>query len=634
VKRVLLVNDHEEDLHVLKVLLQSHGYSVDLAKDGTDTLVRDLEQKMLELERVKQALEREVGERRKTEAAMRRQSALDELAKDLLCQIVSAPATDLGTVIDSALRRIAAFMGADSVIVFEASEDLDMWGATHWRTAPRIQSMAESLKLVPMGTLPWIESVLREGRTVCLCSADDLPSQAVDMRALWEKQNLSSALMVPLRGRGFSVRGCLSLFGVANRSRWEQRDVYQVEQLAEVIASALSRKHAEESLRASDERLQHAQRMEVIGRLASGITHDFNNLLTAIVSHSDLILEGTSLDTPSPAAEDGVREIRKAAQRAAELSGRILAFSRREAPRPEVVSLNDAITEVRPLLERTLGKDLEVQFELDPELGMCEVDPHQLVSVLMNLAVNARDAMPYGGRLVVETANVAVEADFCKQHTECQPGEYVRLSVSDTGTGMDKETQSHIFEPFFTTKDPGHGTGLGLSTVRGIVKQSAGYILVRSEPDKGSTFEIYLPRSNKTMKREVAVPTAERRSHGGSAILVVEDEDVIRALIKRALEAEGYDVLLAAQGEEALALMAGTDPIHLLLTDLTLPGEIQGAAVIRRARESWPDLPVICMSGYSRDTAPGIDGLDIAYLEKPFTIGEIAAKVRELLRGR
>jgi signal transduction histidine kinase/DNA-binding response OmpR family regulator len=612
-------------------LSDGHGEE-SILRQYNEALVRKLEKKMLELERANQELQREIDARRSAEESLRRQLALDELVRDLLAQTVSAKATELDALIDSAVERIATFMEVDSAIVFQAAGDLETWGATHSWAAPGIDSVADTLKEVPMGTLPWLEGEIREGRTVCLTSVDDLPARAADLRALWERQNLRSALMVPLRGRGSIVRGCLGLFVVRKRPCYGPEDIRRGEQLVEAVSSALERGLMEESLRARDEQLRQSQKMEAIGQLAGGIAHDFNNLLTAILGYSDLITADESVGIE----QDGmayVREIRKAAQRAAELTRQILAFSRRQTLRPEVVSLNESVDEVRPLLERTLGENVVLKFVLDPELGRCEVDPHQLLSVLMNLALNARDAMPRGGVLTIETANVELEDGYCDRHAECRPGSYVMLAVADTGVGMDKETQAHIFEPFFTTKDPSHGTGLGLSTVHGIVKQSGGHIFLYSEPGKGSVFKIYFPRTYKEVRPQVPSPVTVRRSVGGETILVVEDDELLANLIKRALTAAGYKVLFASRGEEALALVAGDQHMDLLLTDLILPGEIQGGLVIEKARESRPGLPVLCMSGYSRDFAEQMQMVEgiTSHLDKPFTINALTAKVREVI---
>ena len=579
------------------------------------------------------ACARDISERKRAEDALRRQVAFDELIEGLLSSVAGASAAEIEGHIAASLQPIALFMGVGAVVVFQVSEDPTTWDATYEWASPGIGSVSQILKDIPTGALSWVKDELLEGKAVVLRAADDLPAEAKDLRRLWANQGLKSAFIAPLRGRGGLVRGCLALFAISNALLWEGQDVRHVEQVGQAIANALERKRAEDSLWASEEQLRQSQKMEAVGQLAGGISHDFNNLLTVMIGYSDLILGEAALGQDPEGILSDVQEIRGAAQRASELTRQILAFSRRQSLRPEVISLNDVVNEVRPLLERTLGEDIEITFLLRPGLGTCEVDPHQVVSVLVNLAVNARDAMPHGGRLTVESAEVELDGDYCKRHEGCAPGSYVMLSVADTGVGMDKSTQSRIFEPYFTTKELSHGTGLGLSTVHGIVKQSGGSVFVYSEPGKGSIFKIYLPRSDRSARPVAIAPPLGRRVAGGETVLVVEDEETLRTMIKRILEANGYKILLAAQGAEALTLIAEGRPIDLLLTDVVLPGEVQGDRVAERALQLRPGLPVLYMSGYTRDATIHAGRVDecINYLEKPFTPDALATMVRTML---
>ncbi len=395
------------------------------------------------------------------------------------------------------------------------------------------------------------------------------------------------------------------------------------------------RKLAEDALRERDEQLRQSQKMEAVGQLAGGIAHDFNNLLTVIIGYGDLLLarEGIS---DSPAAED-VKQIERAAERASALTRQILAFSRRQALRPSVVSLNEILVGIEPLLRRTLGENIKLASLQHPGLGHAEVDVHQFEQVLMNLALNARDAMPAGGRLTFETANVELDEDYCRTHPEVAPGSYVMLSVSDTGIGMDEAILQHVFEPFFTTKAPGQGTGLGLAMVYGTVKQSKGNIFVYSEPGKGTTFRIYLPLIAEREGAKVVVVPDETPHFGNERVMVVEDESSLRSLIERVLGEAGYEVRCFGSADEAMVILEQDHvDVDLLLTDVVLPGAMQGNDLARRVRISRPDLPVLYMSGYTRDAIVHAGRLDegVNLLEKPFTTEALARKVRSVLDER
>jgi nitrogen-specific signal transduction histidine kinase/ActR/RegA family two-component response regulator len=392
------------------------------------------------------------------------------------------------------------------------------------------------------------------------------------------------------------------------------------------------RRRVQETLRETEAQLRQSQKMEAIGQLAGGIAHDFNNLLTAIRGYSDLIIASDGSRREETLSD--VREIRTAADRAAALTGQILAFSRRQTLQPEVLSLNHVVAEAERLLGRTLGEHVELITILSPDLGQVEVDAAQMSHVLMNLAVNARDAMSEGGTIAIETANVEVDDRFRRAHGGIAPGRYVMLAVSDTGVGMDEETMSRVFDPFFTTKEQGKGTGLGLATVYGTVRQSGGSVYVRSEPGKGSRFEIYLPRVDMPVGGRRLLPAASPAEGGGEKILVVEDEPGVRTLVARVLGGLGYEVVSAADGEEALAqLRSGGQSFDLLFTDVVLPGGLHGSAVAAAASELHPDLPVLFMSGHPRDVIGHAGRVDPAVnlLEKPFAPDALAAKVRQVL---
>jgi PAS domain S-box-containing protein len=419
---------------------------------------------------------------------------------------------------------------------------------------------------------------------------------------------------------------------------WRDLEVAGVNHLDDPIVGAIvvtyhdvtDRKRAEAALRDLEERHRQAQKMEAIGRLASGVAHDFNNLLTAILGSTDLLLEDLPADHPGRLEAD---EARKAALRAAELTRQLLAFSRQQVLEPRVLDINEVVANVEQMLRRIIREDVEVRTVLAPDIGAVRADPAQLEQVLLNLAVNARDAMPRGGRLTIETANADLDETYAAEHAVVDPGRYVMLAVSDTGTGMDAATQARVFEPFFTTKEKGRGTGLGLATVYGIVKQSGGYIWVYSEPGRGTSMKVYLPRVEAPIEPINAPPPPTGSLRGSETILVVEDQDEVRTLTRRMLEARGYRALVAASGADALRIAAhAAGPIDLLVTDVIMPG-MSGREVALLLEPAHAGMRVLFVSGYTDESIvrDGVLEPDITFLQKPFTAEALARKVREVL---
>ena len=373
-----------------------------------------------------------------------------------------------------------------------------------------------------------------------------------------------------------------------------------------------------------------AQKMEAVGRLAGGVAHDFNNLLTAILGSTDLLLDTLAPDHPG---REEAAETRKAALRAADLTRQLLAFSRQQVLAPRVLDLNEVVADLDRMLQRLIGEDVELRTILARDLGALRADPGQLEQVIVNLAVNARDAMPRGGKLTIETANVSLAEANAGAPTIVVPGPYVMLTVSDSGSGMDAAIQARIFEPFFTTKPKGQGTGLGLATVYGIVKQSGGYIWVYSEPGQGATFKVYLPRVDAAVESTRPDPVIPASLRGSEAILLVEDQEEVRKLVRRMLEARGYRMLVAASGPEALRLAEqhrGT--IDLLVTDVVMPG-MSGREVALLLAPAHPKMKVLYLSGYTDESVVrhGILEPGIAFLQKPFSAETLARKLREVL---
>ncbi len=393
------------------------------------------------------------------------------------------------------------------------------------------------------------------------------------------------------------------------------------------------RKRAEEARAALEEQLRQSQKMEAIGQLAGGVAHDFNNLLTVIQGYTDLILR--DLDEKSRLFQD-MKEIKKASERAASLTRQLLAFSRKQILQPRVLDLNNLVLNMEKMLRRMIGEDIELVTLLAENLGRVKADPGQIEQVILNLAVNSRDAMPNGGTLTIETAHAELDENYARTHIGAAPGCYVSLSVSDTGAGMTPEIKEKIFEPFFTTKETGQGTGLGLSTVYGIVKQSGGNISVGSEPDRGTSFKIYLPLIDEETNPQNVASSSTQPIHGTEAILLVEDEETVRKLAVTILQRNGYKVIEAPNGQEAIHLVRSLSPltIQLMLTDVVMPG-MSGRQLAGEIHSLQPGMKVLYMSGYTDSSIVHHGVLDpgTAYIQKPFTPRALALKVREVLDG-
>jgi PAS domain S-box-containing protein len=390
-----------------------------------------------------------------------------------------------------------------------------------------------------------------------------------------------------------------------------------------------SRKLAEKALRDSEAQLRQSQKMEAVGRLAGGVAHDFNNLLTAITGYSALMLRRLRQADP---LRYQAEEIKRAADRAASLTRQLLAVSRNQVLQPRVLDLNEVVSGMDNMLQRLIGEDIELQSVLAPNLGRVKADPGQIEQVILNLVVNARDAMPEGGKLIIETANIVAPDPPGSKNLIARDARYVMLAVTDTGCGMDAETQSHIFEPFFTTKEIGKGTGLGLSTVYGIVKQSGGHISVCSAVGRGTTFKIYLPLIEDQVE-EIRPGSDSDMPRGNESLLLVEDEEIVRQMMREILEMSGYQVLEAASGPEALAICQRHEgPIHAVITDVVMP-RMSGRELAERLRQLRPQTKVVYMSGYTDDAIVRHGVLDegVTFIQKPFTPEAVARKVRQAL---
>lgn len=419
--------------------------------------------------------------------------------------------------------------------------------------------------------------------------------------------------------------------------RWFDESVYLIRDKGQklsgavcVIADITSQKTAEEERARLQEQLLQSQKMESIGRLAGGVAHDFNNLLSVILGYGQLMLAKLE---PSDPFFNPITKIVEAGKKSAALTRQLLAFSRKQTMQPEILDLNEVLRHLEDMLSCLIGEDIELIFQLEPQLGKVSVDPSQIEQVILNLVVNARDAMPQGGRLTISTANIAISPDDDFRRYELAPGVYTLLSVRDTGCGMSKEVMAHIFEPFYTTKAKGQGTGLGLATVYGIVKQSGGDIQVFSEEGKGSTFEVYLPHSKAAIETNSSATTASVPSGGQEHILIVEDDENLRGFLHQALTELGYQVSLAANGKEAVMLVEGKGARpDLVITDVIMPA-MSGKALVERLRQSHSQIKVLFMSGYTKDNIAhrGLMDSSSPFIQKPFDVETIAAQIRTVL---
>ncbi|MBW2273250.1 MAG: response regulator [Deltaproteobacteria bacterium] len=551
------------------------------------------------------------------ETRARQQATVAELGQ---LAMADTPPPEL---IDIAARAVGHTLDVEVVSVLERSEDGEAFllrAGTGWDDA-----------LLGKTTIP-IERASQAGHTLLAGEPVVVEDWSRETRfskpAGFPELGIVSSLSVVIQGTA-QPYGVFGVHATSHR-RFTDDDVHFLQSVANLLTLLMRRVEVDEALRESEEGLRQAQKMEAIGHFAGGIAHDFNNLLTAILGYAGILKR--RLDPEDPAFED-VQEIDHAANGAADLVRQILAFSRRQVLQTEVVDLNEIIRKTKGMLERILSEDVSLSIALTREPATVRADPGQIEQVLMNLAANARDAMPRGGRLEIETANVTLSAQDTRGGSAIEPGPYVRLVVSDTGIGMNEETRAQAFEPFFTTKEISEGTGLGLSTVYGIVTQSGGEISVASEPRSWTRFVIHLPRCTGDEDAPAAHPHVPSTPRGDETVLLVEDEPRVRKLTRRMIEDLGYEVIEAANGREALVLAAEyCGFLPLLVTDVIMP-ELGGTELVERLSAIHPETRVVYVSGYDGH-ALGQDRLGrpgTAFLPKPFTREELAQKLREVL---
>jgi two-component system cell cycle sensor histidine kinase/response regulator CckA len=535
--------------------------------------------------------------------------------------------TQLDDMIRQTLHAALAVIGAEAGSVLLAEPESKQLTFHHV-----LGERAEALE----GTgIPWDKgiagAVFSSGKAevVSAVQKDARHYRLTDERTGYRSHDM---IVVPLKRHGGDPIGVIEVInkkgGPVNR---EDLDLLVV--ISAIAAAAIEQSKAYEALRVKDVQLQQAQKMEAVGRLAGGVAHDFNNLLTVIRGYSELIAQDVDQKGPIRAQVD---EVLKAADRASRLTSQLLTFSRKQVLELRLVRLDQNVSSVSKLLERLIGEDIHVITDLQADQVWVKADPTQLDQVLINLAVNARDAMPQGGTLTIKTAAVELDEVFVRRHSEVVQGRYVSLSLTDTGCGMTKETRLKLFEPFFTTKAPGKGTGLGLSIVHEIVKQSGGHILVSSEPGRGTTFTIYLPCAEPPVGEGVSADAVRASYSGSETVLLVEDEGQVRTLEQSILKARGYNVLTARHGKDAVRICQEyPGPIHLLVTDLILP-HMNGRELARRLLPMRASMKVLFVSGYPDETliSAGLARNKVPFLQKPFASETFLTTVRNVLDER
>jgi PAS domain S-box-containing protein len=575
---------------------------------------------------------RDASAHRELEQALRRQVDFERGLAELSRRLLTLSGDEVDAGVRDVLDLAARLAGADRAYLYVFPHGLD--GVAEFHGLPRSFGdlrarrtlSADEGYRIARRRYAWLSSQVASGTISHVPDVSRLPDEACAERGSFLRRGVRSFLNIPLRNREV-VLTTLNFERMREMRSWSETEIRQLVLVAEIFGNALRRKHSEEALRHSQSQLLQSQKMEAVGRLAGGIAHDFNNLLMVIGGYSDSLLTRLAVSDPSRA---DVEEIGHAVERATALTRQLLAFSRPHGAGARTVAANDAVKDLEAMLGRLLAAHIELGIELDPRAGFVRADPAQLQQVVMNLAVNASDAMPSGGKLTLRTEHRTLRAEEAAELGLASAGEHVRLVVTDTGCGMDEETLSHAFDPFFTTKRSDRGTGLGLSIVYGIVRQLGGAIRVESKLDVGTTFHLYLPTAE--TGRTGAAGDRGTATAASETVLVAEDDDSVRKLVRQILEQRGYRVIEARSGREALLATAREPgPIHLLLSDVVMPGT-GGGELAARLKKLRPDVRVLLVSGYPPpadrgEDVPPVDG----FLRKPFQAEQLLDEVRRVL---
>jgi len=572
---------------------------------------------------------RDITERKKAEETLRRRLALESFLADFSARCIDLPPGETDAAVNQALEGIGALTDVDRSYVFLLDDQRRTMTNTHEWCAPGIEPQKENLQDLPWDIFPWWMDKLGRFETIYIPRTADLPPEAAAEKKILEDQDIRSVLVVPIAWRQ-KLTGFLGFDSGRHERTWTAEDRQTLETMANTLAMVFEHQRADAERERLQAQLLQAHKMEAVGRLAGGVAHDFNNMLQVILGRTEMALGEIDLDSP---LHQDLQEILKAAEHSADLTRQLLAFARKQTINPKVLDLNDTVSGMLKMLRRLIGEDIDLAWMPGHNLGKVKIDPAQIDQILANLMVNARDAIDGVGRVTIETENVAFDQAYCADHPGFVPGQYVLLAVSDDGRGMDKDILDKIFEPFFTTKGVGRGTGLGLATIYGIVKQNEGFINVYSEPGQGATFRIYLPRFPDEAVEAQAAQTAGPLRGGTETVLLVEDEETILNLGRTILEGLGYRVLTAGAPSQAVRL-AEEHPgaIDLLITDVVMP-EMNGRDLAEKIKSIRPELKCLFMSGYTANVIVhrGVLAEGVRFIQKPFSMRDLAEKVRQVL---
>lgn len=605
--------------------------AVNALQQDHDELERRVQARTRDLERTNQHLQTEIAERIRSEGQTLRRT--NELATLNRVIATSVTGTEKETILSEICRELAMnFKQYTSMAVLFDADNKEAsvvaeyrYSEAHGKTA---QSGIRQPQTFQISESDVLQHLIENPEAMVIADITVTQDFSAHCQMLTPR-NVRALMMVPLFVEG-EPTGCLILMNT-EVGEFSREQIQLVQSIADQLSGVLARLHLEDERRLLEDQYYQSQKMEAIGKLTGGVAHDINNILTVIIGVSDLLRLQKDIE---PSVRSGIQQIQSAAGRAAGLVAQLLAYSRQQVLQPRVINLNEITQNFEAMLRHMIGEDIEFKVAADPELGLVKADPGQMEQVLMNLVVNARDAMIMGGKLTIETANVELSGEYARTHIDVSPGSYAMLAVSDSGTGMEPALLSRIFEPFFTTKTIGEGTGLGLSTVHGIVKQSGGHIWVYSEVGLGTTFKLYLPLVEAERSEQPEEEMPGTTLEGDETILVVEDEEIVRELVFDTLSNFGYTVLDADCGEAADRILGGNGHrVDLMVTDVIMPGGESGPQLAQRLIDQYPHLKVLYMSGYTANTIVqyGVPEDHADFIQKPFLPDELALKVRQLL---